>query len=318
MDEIIKKIENSQKIAIFCHENADWDAIWCLLWLWTLLENMGKNITFVSPDKPSRIFGFLPWFRKIQSEFDYGKYDLLIMVDCSEYKRLWKISEWKEDYFNQNDIVVFDHHELKQNPSHRLIMDDPSATSCCEVILENTKWPRNQYFTNEIATYLYLWLTTDSGNFRFDENPERIYTNALTLIKLWANKKLIMNNLVNSKSVETIMFLRHILQRLTIDWDIAYTYYDIVELDEYGIDNEQAWYWLTIIQELQWPKVIMTIRKVWDTVKCSLRSKITDVHKIAESYWGGWHIHASWFSAKIQWDFENTIKTIITKIKTMI
>ena len=318
MEKILQKIDESNKIAIFCHENADWDAIWSLLWLWTLLENMWKDITFISPDKPSKIFEFLPWFEKIKSEFDYWTYDLLIIVDWSEYKRLWKITLGKEDYFNQNNIVVFDHHELKPHPDHWLIMDDPSATSCCEVILENTIWPWRQYYNWEIATQLYLWLTTDSGNFRFDEDPERIYTNALTLIRLGADKKLIVNNLVNSKSVETIMFLRKLLERLTIDWDIAYTYYDIQELDEYGIDTEQAWYWLTIIQELNWPKVIMTLRKIWDTIKWSVRSKNTDVHKIAESFGWWWHIHASWFCTKIEWSFENTINSIITKIKTMI
>ena len=51
-DKIIDKIEQSQKIAIFCHENPDWDAIGSLLWLGTLLENMWKNFNSGSLEHP--------------------------------------------------------------------------------------------------------------------------------------------------------------------------------------------------------------------------------------------------------------------------
>ena len=318
MEEILKKIELSQKIAIFCHENADWDAIGCVLWLWTLLQNMWKNVKFVVPWWASKVFSFMSWYEKLQWDFEFDEEDLLIMVDCSEYSRLWKLLQWKEDYFNSHNVVVFDHHELKAHPEHWLIIDDSTSTSCCEVILENTKDVREKYYTPEIATSLYLGLTTDSGNFRYDENPERIHENAITLLKFGANKKLIINNLINCKSLETVLFLRKILDRLTIDEDIVYSYYDTSEFEELWIDNEQAGFGLTIIQEIKWPKVSMTIRKTWDTVKCSLRSKETDVHKVAVSFGGGGHIHASWFSAPMEWDFQTTIKNIIQKIKTLI
>ena len=317
-DKIIEKIEQSQKIAIFCHENPDWDAIGSLVWLWTLLENMWKNITFIAPTKPSKIFGFLPWFEKIQSEFDYGKYDLIILVDCSELKRLWIISEWKEDYFSKQNVIVLDHHETKNQDPKRLKIIDSKATSCCEVIFETVQNVRKEYLTPDVATCFYLWLTTDSGNFRFDENHERIFTNALNLIKCWADKKLITDNLTNSKSLETIQFFKILLERMKFEWEILYTHYDIDELKNYWIDNEQAWYGLTVIQMIKWPKIVMTIRKEWNNIKCSMRSKNTDISKIAAEFGGWWHIHASWFSRPIEKDFETTIKEIINKINWMI
>ena len=315
---IIEKIEQSQKIAIFCHENPDWDAIGSLLWLGTLLENMWKNITYIAPTKPSKIFGFLPWFNKIQSEFDYWNYDLIILVDCSELARIWTMSKWKEDYFNEQDVVVFDHHELKEREKNRIIKVDPKATSCCEVIFETVQKCRKEYITPEVATCFYLWLTTDSGNFRFDEDHERIFTNALNLIKFWANKKLITDNLTNSKALETIQFFKVLLERMKIEWNILYTYYDIDELKDHWIDNEQAGYGLTVIQEIRWPKITMTIRKEWDMIKCSMRSKNTDIAKITQQFGWWWHIHAAWFSRPIEKDFETTIKEIVTKLNKML
>ncbi len=317
-DKILKKIEQSQKIAIFCHEDPDWDAIGSLLWLWILLENMWKNISLVAPNKPSKIFGFLPEIWKIKSEFDYWNYDLLILVDCSELARIGQISQWKKEYFDKQNIVVFDHHKTKNQNDSRLTIVDFTATSCCEVIFETIKDIRKQYITPQIATYFYLGLTTDSGNFRFDENHERIFTNALNLIKFGADKKLITENLTNSKSMETINFFKILLERMKKDWEILYSYYDIDELQKYNVDNEQAWYWLTVIQEIRWPKIIMTIRKNWNWVKCSMRSKNTDISKIAESFGWGWHIHAAGFTLSIEKDFETTINEVITKINWML
>jgi len=318
LKKIIDKINEAKKIAIFCHENPDWDAIWSLLWLWTLLENMWKDITFVAPTKPSKIFDFLPWFKKIQTEFDYWNYDLIIFVDCSELNRIWKIWKEKQEYFDDKDVIVFDHHEIKERNKQRLKIIDPKATSCCEVIFETVKDIWKNFLTPEVATYFYLWLTTDSGNFRFDEDHERIFTNALNLIKYWADKKLITENLINSKSYDTIKFFKVLLERLTWEWDILYSYYDIAELTEYGIDNEQAWFWLTILQEIKWPKITMTIRKDWDHIKCSMRSKKTDVNKVAKHFGGWWHIHAAWFIKESTWKIKNDVKEIIDEIKKLI
>lgn len=311
-------IDSAQKIAIFCHENPDGDALWSMLWLGSLLEKLGKNVSYFSPDKASKIFSFLKWFDKIKSSFDYWFYNLLIFVDFSEYSRINKIYSNKEKYFKENNILVFDHHKITDHPQNWQMISDTSATSTCEIILENTIDIREKYYDSDIATYLYLWLTTDSGNFRYDNNHERIFKNALDLIKLWADKKLITDNLINNKSMETIRFLKVFLERLEENWDILYSYYDSDELDNFNVDNEQASYGLTLIQEIKWPRVIMTIRKEWNVVKWSLRSKNTNVEKIAQQFGGGWHMYAAGFSIEIKNSFEETKNTIIQKINSLL
>lgn len=102
------------------------------------------------------------------------------------------------------------------------------------------------------------------------------------------------------------------------EWNILYSYYNEDELNDYGIEEEQAWYGLTVIQEIKWPKIIMTIRKFWDNVKCSMRSKNIDIAKIAQRFWWWWHEHAAGFTYKINGTFENTIKEVIKKINEQI
>ena len=318
MNKLKSIIDKNQKIAIFCHENPDGDAVGSMLGLGRLLEKLWKDVSYFSPDKPSKMFSFLEWFEKIKNTFDYGFYNLLIFVDFSEYSRIKTIYREKENYFSENQILVFDHHQMLNPPQNWTVVHDTQSTSTCEIILENTLNIREEYYDKEIATCLYLWLTTDSGNFRYDENHERILKNALVLIQLWADKKLIIDNFINNKTLWAINFLKILLERMIIEWDILYSYYDVDELKNYNIDNEQASYWLTILQEIKWPKVIMTIRKEDHLVKVSLRSKDTNVEKIAKSFGGGGHIYASWFAKRIEENFDITKKEIIQKVQTLL
>lgn len=289
-----------------------------MLWLWRLLEKSWKDVSYFAPDKPSKIFNFLKWSDKIKDEFDYWYYNLLIFVDFSDYSRLWKIYKNKGKYFKNNSILIIDHHESENDETNQIVINDTKATSTCEIIFEQTIKIREKYFDEDVATYLYLWLTTDSWNFRYDQNHERILKNALDLIKLWANKKLIIDNLINNKSMWTINFLKLFLERLKEKWNILYTYYDKEEFNQYWIDNEQAWYWLTIIQEIKWPKVIMTIRKEGEIIKYSLRSKDTNVEKIAKEFLWWWHKYAAWFSTNYSGNFQDDISKTIQKINSLL
>ncbi len=233
MENIKNKIDSAQKIAIFCHENPDGDAIWSMLGLWRILEKQWKDVSYIAPSKPSKVFSFLEDFHKIKHTFDYGYYNLLIFVDFSDYSRLGDLIKWKQTYFDENETIVFDHHQWNEEHKNRITSKDVHATSTCEIIFENTINIRENYYDSTIATYFYLWLTTDSGNFRHDENHERIFKNALELIKLGADKKLIVDNLINNKSIWTINFLKVLLERLKQKWEILYTYYDLEELEKY-------------------------------------------------------------------------------------
>jgi hypothetical protein len=50
-----------------------------------------------------------------------------------------------------------------------LIYRDVEAISTCGILYELTKEWRPDLLDEEIATYFYVGLSTDSGNFRYDE-----------------------------------------------------------------------------------------------------------------------------------------------------
>ena len=129
---------------------------------------MDKKVAYFASPKPSVIFDFLPGIEKIQTKFDYAnKYDLLLFVDFSPYNRTI-FSAGKYDYFDQKKLIVIDHH-MGDTPPHALVLKDEEADSNCEWIFENTREIWSEYYDSMIATYLYMGLITDTGNFQYDK-----------------------------------------------------------------------------------------------------------------------------------------------------
>jgi len=239
----IKKIfEWAQKIALLGHIHPDGDCLGSMLGLWSLLQKQGKKVSYFTPTQPSKIFDFLPWIKKVKTNFDHGKYDVLVFVDFSEAKRFFvDVSETKlKNYLDQTHIVVIDHH-LADEPKHALVIKNVDSMSTAEIVFEYaySRWPK--LFDAQIATYLYMWLTMDSGNFVYDIDHERILRNALHLVQLWADKALIVDNLIRKKSFEAVKFMELFLQRMKQTWDVIYSYYTDEDFEKYHIDDEEAW-----------------------------------------------------------------------------
>lgn len=312
-----KIIENAKTIAIFWHMSPDGDCIWSMLGLGKLLEKQKKKVKYFVPNSPSKIFNFIKKIKRLKSRFDYKTYDLLIFVDFTWIERMGIIGQANPEYFKDKNILTIDHHPGEME--YWITIKDVHSISTCEILFEQTYKRRPELYDKEIATFFYLGITTDSGNFLFGEDHIRTFTNALKLLKLWANKDFVINNIIRKRSFNAIKFLQLLLNRIQQKNDILYTYYDEAELEEYNIDQEEASYGLHIIQNIDGPKIFLLMRKVGDTIRWSLRAKEENnkdinCNKIAGTLWWGGHKLASWFSVPAEWDFKKQIQTIVNRI----
>lgn len=307
-------IENAKKIAIFWHMSPDGDCIGAMLGLGKLLEKQKKNISYFVPDKPSKLFNFIKNIKRLKTNFDYKNYDLLIFVDFTWINRIGIISQAKPSYFEKKPIIIFDHHIDDNNLHHSIVIKDVKSISACEVLFEHTyKW-RPHLYDKDIATYFYLGITSDSGNFIFGEDHIRMFSNIVKLLKLGADKDLIVNNLFRKKSLNSIKFLQLLLNRIQQKNELLYTYYDEAELKKYDIDQEEAAYGLHIIQNIDGPEIVLLIRKAGDTIRWSLRAKKSEwinCNTIAKKLWGWWHILAAGFGLPAKGKFEEQIEQIV-------
>lgn len=316
-------IAKAEKIALFWHMSPDGDCIGGMLGLGRLLEKQGKKISYFVPNKPSKIFDFVKGVKRIKSNFDYKNYDLLVFVDFTSLGRIWTLASSKPEYFKKKPIVVIDHH-LDNWSDTDIIIKDVKSVSVCELLFEHTYkwWPK--LYDKDIATYFYLGLTSDSGNFLFGVNHIRTFTTALGLLKLGADKNLVVDNLIRKRSLNSIKFLQLLINRIKQKGGLLYTYYDELELKKYAIDQEEAAYGLHIIQNINGPEIVLLIRKKGDSLRWSLRAKEPewkmhgkwkiDCNKIAQSLWWGGHKLASGFSVPAQGKFEEQVGEVVKHI----
>ena len=107
LDDILKEINKAQSICILAHEGPDGDAIGSSLGLYFILKEMGKEAEVLMKKVPET-FSFLPGFETIKEIPTREKFDLAIVVDCPDIKR---VNSDLMKYFETADVKVeFDHH----------------------------------------------------------------------------------------------------------------------------------------------------------------------------------------------------------------
>ncbi len=317
------KIETAKTIAIFGHENVDWDALWSMLWFGSILESLGKNISYFTTIEPANSYYFIPWIDKIRTDFDYKTYDIIIFLDFSWYSRIQWFTQGHEDYFDSTYKIVIDHH-LDAKIRWNLELKDTQSTSCCGLLAEICQdiWP--EYITPKIATYFYLGLTTDSGNFMRWYDAARDFHIAASLLSLWADKEFIIKNFFFSNKSGIIDMGKLIFTRATKYKNILYTWYTKDELNTYHLDDDDVEWIQMTLRGIKNTPVYVRLRYMWDVWNGSMRSGWTEndkrisVQKIAITFakWG-WHSFAAWFTTPHDntLSLEENIKTIINHIE---
>ena len=319
-EELKNKLEQAESIAIFWHQSIDWDAIWSMFWLWLQLEKLWKKVSYFTPDEPSNSFLFLP-IDNLKTEFDYWNYDLLVFVDFSTYNMIRKFSIWYEDYFDSQQKVIIDHHIFSNELPNSIEFRDDASISAAQLIFELTQewWP--DLIDSEIATFLLMWIMTDSGNFRFDEWQEsiRVSRNNLLLLEKWAKKKMIIDNVFRSKSYEDLEFMQIILWRMQKTDDIIYSRYAQEELERFWLHPDSADYALYLIWDIKDQNLVILWKEKDDCVKISLRGKgIYNCRDIAKQFWWWWHINASWCSIPKSGDLKYDVEWFVNEVRKLI
>lgn len=322
---IKEKILSASQIAIFWHEHIDGDALGAMLGLGTVLESLDKQISYFTLHAPSKIFDFLNLGDKIQTEFDYGEYDLLIFLDFNGYPRISGFTAAREEYFDPQEKIIIDHHQPEPLPENTLIYRDVGAISTCSIIHQLLSIWRPELITPQVATYLYMGISTDSGNFRYDEGEQSIQTfeTAVALLKLGADKKLIIDEIFRKKSYRSIQFMQQVLSRMQKrkygfggrEISMIYSYYIDSELEEYEVDHDEADYALNIMQDIRYNDLVILVKKVWNFVKFSLRGRgEIDCSALARSFGGGGHFNAAGIKLQSSGYLEKDIDTFLKQL----
>ncbi len=245
-DEVAKLrnlISTSHKAVLFCHVNADGDALGSTLTWSAYLRQQGMETTVVAPDM---FPDFLQWMPGAQDIVRYDKKpevvkkcvdeaDIIFMLDLNAYSRTG--DELASILYtckgNEKKVVIIDHHLNPQGDTDMTI-SYPLMSSTCEIVFRLI-WQLGGYeeMTKEMAITTYTGMMTDTGGFTYNSTQPEIYYIISQLLAKGIDKDRIYRNVFHVFSIDRLRLTGYVLyQKLRILTPLRASYYTITKEEQ--------------------------------------------------------------------------------------
>jgi phosphoesterase RecJ-like protein len=292
-------IKHATKFLLFAHNRPDADTSGSNLALQAHLIEKGKLADIACFDPyPDYLKSISPGYFQYPDHLDLNSYDAVIACDSVE-RGFEKI----KDRFNKGQVIaLLDHHpDIAIKGDVNII--DPQYSSVCEIVYDYLKFSREK-ITRDIATYLLLGISADTGSFQHANTTSRVMEIASDLLRKGANLKKIIEATFTNKKISTLKLWGKAFERARIDSksgmiSTVLTKKDMGELNSTAEDLGQVASILNTVPGTKFA-LILTEREN-GIIKGSLRSeeyKGIDVSAIAKKFGGGGHKLASGFEIK--------------------
>lgn len=309
LDEILKEIKNAETFVILAHESPDGDAIGSSLAMCLALQNMGKTAEVVMKEYPAN-FKFLPGVENIKTEGSIEEYDMAIVVDCPDLKRVNSI--YHKYFENAKVKVEFDHHGKNAMFGDYNIVDQVSP-ACAQILVSSFQYLQIE-ITKDIATCLLTGIITDTGGFKNSGITAETFEFAA-----WALTKGVNVSKIYRQSMMIITKSKFEIQKIAMDrleffadGKIAFTY--ITKEDDSKVDMQAGDHdgIVEIGRNIKGVEISIFLYEKEKGFKVSLRSNdYVDVSEICMIFGGGGHVKAA--GATINMNLEDAKKIIISE-----
>ena len=305
LDEAAKIIGDAQTIILTAHIRPDGDAIGSTLGLMHYLREQGKDARVLIDDEIPRIFNVLPGVEQIERPAEGQRYaaDLLIVCDV-ELKRTGAVL----DAVDAVRMLNIDHHVTNDEAAEYLYLN-PDYAATCEIMHDLVR-TMGGTFTLDVATCLYTGMATDTGFFRFSNTTPHTMRAAADLVEVGVRPNII-SVAMEMKSYDEVMAQVRAIRNLEMFYDgkVAAVFIDEERAKEVTT-TEGLLDKLRVIEGTQVVFFMKWLEK--DTYRISMRSKGTNVSRIAQGFGGGGHVRAA--GCTLHGSFDEAKKTILAAI----
>ncbi len=290
MNPILEAIDRAKSVLIIGHIRPDGDCLGSAFALREYCLRRGKSADVGSPTPIPDAYMFVR-NSEVFNKITRRSYDLFIAVDCGSRDRIGRFEGY---YRSARETVWIDHHE-GHNGFGKYNLVDPTASSTCELIFDLLDPVKA--ITPDIATYLYLGLSTDTGHFMHGNTTPKVLYTAYKLssygakchelaVELYRTRSREKTDLI-AKSIETLRFYmdgkvaiiamtRDILDLCHVDAN------DTEGIIDYAIAVKGVEIGVSICEEKP------------DEFKISFRSRNdVNVNEVARYFGGGGHVNAA-------------------------
>ncbi|WP_302815568.1 DHH family phosphoesterase [Selenomonas flueggei] len=286
MDAAAQMLRDAQTVVLTSHIRPDGDAIGSTLGLMHVLRAQGKEVRILIDDEIPRIFSILPGVDQIERPIESQRYtaDLLVVCDVELGRTGASVSA-----VDAVHLLNIDHHVTNDEKAEHLCLN-PKAAATCEIVYDLVRILGVMPML-DAAVCLYTGMATDTGFFRFSNTTPHTMRAAADLLEIGV-KPNIVSTAMEMKSYDEVMAQVRAIRNLEMFFDgrVAAVFIDEERAREVttteGLLDE-----LRVIEGTQIVFFMKWLEK--DTYRISMRSKGTNVSRIAQKFDGGGHIRAA-------------------------
>lgn len=173
-------------------------------------EKEDRYNVYVTPEKGSvdpRDFSF------ILAKF---KYDLLIVLGCSDLEKLGKIYESNSDLFFEVPIINIDHQSSNENFG-QINLVDVTASSTSEIVSLTLEQSYPEAIDEEVANCLLTGIISATNSFQENSTTPKTFLSAANLMDKGAKQQEIIRWLYKTQSFNTLKLWGRVMAKLKLE-----------------------------------------------------------------------------------------------------
>ena len=201
LSKIADHLFKSKSVAIFVHENPDWDCTGSAFALRNALRQKNIRADVFTENELSHHLSFMETDVVIYNGGIVPDYECYCAVDVGEAKRM---GAWGDVFMTNENTVCIDHHIAKDSfASLSYIEHTRSATG--ELIFELLQFT-DVKLTKDIASYIYCAISSDTGSFQYASVNKRTYEILIALTEAG----------IDSSHLSSMLYERNTLTQLKL------------------------------------------------------------------------------------------------------
>lgn len=289
IEQCVDLFKQARTVAIFAHTRPDGDSVGACVALRLLLEKTGKTCHMFCDTALGETFSRFPEAVFADSIPLNAGFDLFVAVDCGDLLRTGKFSA---QYARFANTLTIDHHCGEMYSRYNCLI--PYA-STCEIILDlyNCAGVAPDSVS---ATYMYMGLCTDTGNFSNSGTNTHAFRAAAQLSEAGADLQKVSIAFFRDTTFVQQKLLSAALGNLRsyFDGKLILLYVTKKDLEKYQLKENATEGFVQYAINVDTARMGVALVEHADNVyKVSARGKQFDVRSICNTFGGGGHLYAS-------------------------
>lgn len=305
--QVLEVIKKANHVAILAHESPDGDAIGSILAMYLALEQLGIKADPIVPKWP-KMFKILDRITDFKEKTNIN-YDLAIILDCADSKRISN----QDIYKNATFTINIDHHATNTSFATYNIVEKTDPACCLTLVNIFKDW--NITIGKSIGQALSTGIITDTCGFKYN-NISRTYRFIADMLDIGVDITNIYFKILTVDTKEQYELKKLAQERLEFIHDnkIAFTYINQEDDEKLGTATGDHEGIVDIGKNIEGVEVSLFYRYQDDRYRVSLRSnEYVDVSEIATIFGGGGHTKAAGFTTTLS--LEESKKQVIEEIE---